>query len=56
MIRKILLFVPLFLFLCICLGLLYFYFDFTTGKKSAEKSWEERKMLGLAQQLKNEVL
>lgn len=44
MTRKILIFVPIFLVSCIGLALLYFYFDFTTGQKSVEKLWEERKI------------
>ena len=31
MIKKILLFIPIFLILCICLALIYFYLDFTFG-------------------------
>ena len=40
--KKILIGIPVFLILCIGLALLYFSHDFTEGKKTAEKMWEER--------------
>jgi 7,8-dihydropterin-6-yl-methyl-4-(beta-D-ribofuranosyl)aminobenzene 5'-phosphate synthase len=45
MMKKILVGIPVFLILGIGLALFYFYYDFAVGKKSAEKNWEERKIV-----------
>ncbi|MBI5606073.1 MAG: MBL fold metallo-hydrolase [Deltaproteobacteria bacterium] len=36
MMKKILLFIPIFLILCICLALIYFYYDFTFGSQRVD--------------------
>jgi len=44
MMKKIGVAIPVFLILCIGLALSYLYYDFTAGKKAAEKWWGERKV------------
>jgi 7,8-dihydropterin-6-yl-methyl-4-(beta-D-ribofuranosyl)aminobenzene 5'-phosphate synthase len=41
MMKKILLFVPIFLILCICLALIYFYYDFKFGGQKVDSFWRD---------------